>query len=86
MWNKDLMQELGDKRALLETMRDLLDIADSIPDEVYSEIFFISQEECAIDRIDAIITILEQDISRLENVKLEDYNNNTPIGGRWTRG
>ena len=79
MWNKDLMQELGDKRALLEVMHNLLDIANSIPDEIYGEIFFITEEECAIDRIDATIAILEQDISRLENAKLEDYNSNTPI-------
>ena len=46
MWNKDLMQELGDKRALLEVMHNLLDIANSIPDEIYGEIFFITEEEC----------------------------------------
>lgn len=78
MWNKDLMQELGERRALLETMGKLLDIAYSIPDDIYNEIFSSSEDEFATDRIEWHIYMLKQDISNLEQAKLEDYNSSNP--------
>jgi hypothetical protein len=86
MWDKDLMKELGDKRALLETMCELLDIAHSVPDDIYNEVFFSSEDEDATDRIEWQIYMLKEKISILEQTKLEDYNSSNPIpGGPWTR-
>jgi len=73
-WNKDLMQDLGEKRALLETMCKLLDIAHSVPDDIYNEVFRDNERSTSIDRIEWHVYLLKEQISSLEQAKLEYYN------------